>query len=42
MRLFALKTEPVQSPPPEEINYPTLIVKQIQTLSSESNEVIAK
>ncbi|KAL1808906.1 hypothetical protein ACET3Z_025896 [Daucus carota] len=37
-RLFALKTEPVQSPPPEEINYPTLIVKQIQTLSSESNE----
>ncbi|KAL1831956.1 hypothetical protein ACET3Z_001607 [Daucus carota] len=37
-RLFALKTEPVQSPPPEEINYPTLTVKQIQTLSSESNE----
>ncbi|KAL1802349.1 hypothetical protein ACET3Z_030996 [Daucus carota] len=41
-RLFAMKTEPVESPPPQEMNYETMIVKEIQSLASDTKEMKVK
>uniref|UniRef100_A0A164YJN2 LisH domain-containing protein n=1 Tax=Daucus carota subsp. sativus TaxID=79200 RepID=A0A164YJN2_DAUCS len=37
-RILAMKNEEVKSPPPEEVKYQTLTVKEIQSLRSESSD----